>query len=52
MRTLEELKIMLLEISKSNNYSLSNNVRDMFDLKLITYSECIVLREFVLDSNL
>lgn len=52
MRILKELKSMLLDFSKDNKDNLIVNIRTMFDLKLITYDEYIVLREYLLDNNL
>lgn len=49
MKTLKQLKEMLSLDINSNSIVL---VRDMFDLKLISYSEYVVLREYVLDNNL
>jgi len=51
MKTLEELKKILKKFPNESGNS-KDPIRNMFDLKLITYSECIVLRKFVLDSNL
>ena len=48
MKTLKQLKEML----PTNSDNLIVSIRDMFDLKLISYSEYVVLREFVLDNNL
>lgn len=48
MRTLKELKEML----PTNSNNLIVSIREMFDLKLISYSEYVVLREFVLDNCL
>lgn len=48
MKTLKELREML----PTNSENLIVSVRELFDLKLISYSEYVVLREFVLDKNL
>lgn len=52
MKTLKELKAMLFAQSKDNNDNLIVNNRALFDLELISYSEYVVLREYVLDNNL
>lgn len=51
-KTLKELKGMLSDFSKGNKGNSIVNTRNMFDLKLITYKEYVVLKEYVLDNNL
>lgn len=52
MKDLKELIEMLTSYSENKNVHKIVLSRQMFDSKLITYSEYVVLKEYILDNNL
>lgn len=51
MKTLKALKKMLKGFP-NKGHNLNITARNMFDAKVITYNEYIVLRDYILDNNL